>query len=150
MIATTPELHNYAVCKVFFAMKENLNQIGLVQLGVWLTGEFGEMLVNGTCKNPDGNPLIVDDSEIIDIYEQILRDHQKKGERSDIVIMWSLTALSKLSIRIGSQTPSKEQNGYLKINERIKTALTTHNNHMNIEIQQRACEFLQILESKWD
>jgi AP-1 complex subunit gamma-1 len=50
-------------------MKENLNQIGLVQLGVWLIGEFGEMLVNGTCKNPDGNPLIVDDSEIIDIYE---------------------------------------------------------------------------------
>lgn len=69
VIATTPELHNYAVIKVYFAMKENLNQIGLVQLGVWLIGEFGEMLVNGTCKNPDGNPLIVDDSEIIDIYE---------------------------------------------------------------------------------
>ena len=115
-------------------MKENLNQIGLVQLGVWLVGEFGEMLVNGTCKNPDGNPIMVDDSEIIGIYENILRDHGKKGERSDIVIMWSLTALSKLSIRIGSQNPTKEENGYACIHERIKASLKNHNDHMNIEI----------------
>jgi hypothetical protein len=73
-----------------------------VQLGVWLVGEFGEMLVNGSCKNPDGNPIIVDDSEIVEIYEKILNEHNKKGDRSDIIIMWSLTALSKLSIRIGS------------------------------------------------
>jgi hypothetical protein len=57
------------------------------------------MLVNGTCKNPDGTPLIVEDSEIIGIYEQILKED--RGERNDIIIMWSLTALSKLSIRIG-------------------------------------------------
>ena len=82
-------------------MKENLNQIGLVQLGIWLTGEFGEMLVNGSCKNPDGNPIVVSDSEIIGIYTAILDDHNKKGDRSDIIIMWGLTALSKLSIRIG-------------------------------------------------
>lgn len=80
-------------------MKENLNQVGLVQLGIWLVGEFGEMLVNGTCKNPDGSPLTVEDSEIIGIYEQILKED--RGERNDIIIMWSLTALSKLSIRIG-------------------------------------------------
>lgn len=73
-----------------------------MQLGVWLVGEFGEMLVNGSCKNPDGNPIIVDDSEIVEIYEKILNEHNKKGDRSDIIIMWSLTALSKLSIRIGS------------------------------------------------
>ena len=142
VIATTPELHQYSVTKVYYAMKENLNQIGLVQLGVWLTGEFGEMLVNGSCKNPDGNPIIVDDSEIIDIYETVLKDHNKRGERSDIVIMWALTALSKLSIRIGQQNPVKPENAHSKIMERIKTNLKNHNNHMNVEIQQRACEFM--------
>lgn len=55
-------------------MKDNLNQVGLVQLGVWLVGEFGEMLTNGSCKNPDGTPLIVDDFEIISIYEQVLKE----------------------------------------------------------------------------
>ena len=68
-------------------------------MGVWILGEFGEMLVNGTCKNPDGNAIVVDDSEIIGVYESILNDHNKKGDRSDIIIMWALTALSKLSIR---------------------------------------------------
>jgi hypothetical protein len=44
-------------------------------LGVWLVGEFGEMLVNGSCKSPDGSPLIIDDSEIINIYEKVLIEH---------------------------------------------------------------------------
>ena len=99
-----------------------------------MVGEFGEMLVNGSCKNPDGNPIVVDDSEIIGVYEHVLREHDKKGERSDIIIMWALTALSKLSIRIGSQNPSKEENGHAKIVERIKTNLKAHSNHMNVEI----------------
>ena len=30
VIATTPELHHYSVSKVFFAMKDNVNQMGLV------------------------------------------------------------------------------------------------------------------------
>jgi hypothetical protein len=93
------------------------------------------MLVNGSCKNPDGNPIIVDDSEIIDIYEIILKDHDKRGERSDIVIMWALTALSKLSIRIGQTNPVKQENAHTKILERIKNNLKGHNDHMNVEIQ---------------
>ena len=82
----------------------------MVQLGVWIVGEFGEMLVNGSCKNPDGSNLVVDDSEIIDVYDQILKTHSKKGDRSDIIIMWTLTALSKLSIRIGQANSIKPNN----------------------------------------
>jgi AP-1 complex subunit gamma-1 len=100
VIATTPDLHQYAVTKAYYAMKENLNQIGMVQLGVWLVGEFGEMLVNGQARDPDNNPIIVDENEIIDLFEGILEDHNRKGERSDTVICWALTALSKLTIRL--------------------------------------------------
>lgn len=82
-------------------MKENLNQIGMVQLGVWLLGEFGEMLVNGSAKDPDGNAITVDENEIINLLRGILEDHAKKGDRSDTVICWVLTALSKLTIRLG-------------------------------------------------
>jgi AP-1 complex subunit gamma-1 len=60
VIATTPELHQYCVSKAYFTMKENMNQIGLLQLGIWLVGEFGEMLVNGTAKDTDNNPIIID------------------------------------------------------------------------------------------
>jgi hypothetical protein len=72
----------------------------MVQLGVWLLGEFGEMLVNGSAKDPDGNTIIVDEDEIIDLLRRILADHARKGERSDTVICWVLTTLSKLSIRL--------------------------------------------------
>ena len=41
-------------------MKENLNQVGMVQLGVWLVGEFGEMLVNGSSKDTDNTPIIIE------------------------------------------------------------------------------------------
>jgi hypothetical protein len=68
------------------------------------------MLVNGSCINPDGNAIVVEDSEIIGVYENILNDHNKKGDRSDIIIMWSLTALSKLSIRIGSVSAMNPNN----------------------------------------
>lgn len=58
------------------------------------------MLVNGSARDPDNNPIIVDEEEIIDLFEKILEEHNRKGERSDTVICWTLTALSKLTIRL--------------------------------------------------
>ena len=72
----------------------------MVQLGVWLVGEFGEMLVNGKAKDLDNNPIYIDENEIMSVYEQILEEHNKKGGRSDTIICWTLTALSKLTIRL--------------------------------------------------
>ena len=100
VVATNPSLHQYAVVRSYYAMKENLNQIGMVQLGVWLLGEFGEMLVNGSAKDPDGNTITVDENEILSLLRGILDDHARKGERSDTIICWVLTALSKLTIRL--------------------------------------------------
>ena len=138
MIATTPNLHQYSVTKAYYALKENLNQIGMVQLGVWLVGEFGEMLVNGTAKDPDNQPIIVDEEEIIGVMEKILADHNKKGERSDTVICWVLTALSKLTIRLKT------------IQDKVRGIINKYTDHMNVEIQQRACEYLQLFDNKWD
>jgi hypothetical protein len=58
------------------------------------------MLVNGKARDPDGNSIVVDEDEILDVFEKILEDHKRKGERSDTVICWVLTALSKLTIRL--------------------------------------------------
>ena len=74
----------------------------MVQLGIWLVGEFGEMLVNGSARDPDNNPIIVDEDEIIEVFEKILEDHNRKGDRSDTIICWTLTARSKLTVRLKS------------------------------------------------
>ena len=59
VIATTPELHGYSVSLVFNAMRENVKQIGIAQLGCWLVGEFGEMLVNGAARDEIGQSVVV-------------------------------------------------------------------------------------------
>ena len=139
VVATNPSLHQYAVVRSYFAMKENLNQIGIVQLGVWLLGEFGEMLVNGSAKDPDGNTIIVEEDEITELMRSILADHSRKGERSDTIICWVLTALSKLTIRLSKSMQSS-----------AKEMIQQFADHMNVEIQQRACEYLQLFDKKWD
>lgn len=70
------------------------------QLGCWLIGEFGEMLVNGKAVDETGKPLTVTPDEIIDTYVDVLDENDRKGKRSDTVISWALTALSKLSVRL--------------------------------------------------
>ena len=63
-------------------------------------GEFGEMLVNGRSVDEIGNTLTIAPDEIIDCFVDVLDENDKKGKRSDIIIMWALTALSKLSVRL--------------------------------------------------
>lgn len=88
------------------------------------------MLVNGQARDPDGNPIIVDEEEIIEVFEKVLEEHNRKGERSDTVICWTLTALSKLTIRLKHIQP------------KVREIIEHYTDHMNVEIQQRACEFL--------
>lgn len=108
------------------------------QLGCWIVGEFGEMLVNGQAKGPDGEKVIIPETEIIETYELVLDEHDRKGERSDVIISWALTALSKLTIRLSSVQP------------RVKEILKSYSDHANVEIQQRACEYLKILDDQWN
>ena len=96
------------------------------------------MLVNGSATDPDGNQIVVEEGEIVDLLQGILDDHSRKGERSDTIICWVLTALSKLTIRLKS------------ISVRAKDMIKQFSDHMNVEIQQRACEYLQLLDKKWD
>jgi hypothetical protein len=63
--------------------------------------------------------------------------------------MWCLTALPKLSIRIGSANPVNPENSQSAIITRIKKNLEEFSSNSNIEIQQRACEFLAILSEGW-
>mmetsp|Transcript_12698 Transcript_12698/g.12537 ORF Transcript_12698/g.12537 Transcript_12698/m.12537 type:complete len:191 (+) Transcript_12698:1632-2204(+) len=36
------------------------------------------------------------------------------------------------------------------IGQRVKDMIESYTDHMNVEIQQRACEFLQIFDQEWD
>jgi hypothetical protein len=96
--------------------------MGMVQMGGWIVGEFGEMLIDSKAKDADGNLLDIAEEDILDVYENILDEHDRKGDRSDIIISWTLTALSKLTIRLkGCQ-------------KRVKDIIETYKDHANVEI----------------
>lgn len=58
------------------------------------------MLVNGQAQDEEGNQLIISAEDIIDTYVDMLDENDRKGKRSDVIISWALTALSKLTIRL--------------------------------------------------
>ena len=80
------------------------------------------MLIDGSVKDLEGNQVIVSEEEILDCYENILDEHDRKGERSDVIISWTLTALSKLTIRLKGAS------------KRVKDIIDTYKDHANIEI----------------
>ena len=80
------------------------------------------MLINGTARDPDGNPIMVPEDEILEVYEKVLEEHNKKGERSDTIICWTLTALSKLTIRLKN------------VQSKVQEIIEQYNDHMNVEI----------------
>jgi AP-1 complex subunit gamma-1 len=138
LIVSTPELQNYAVNKVYFCMKENLEQSGLQQLGVWLIGEFGDLLVNGQTMDMDDTPITVSEEEAIQTIANVMNYYKDKGDKGDIIIQYSLVALSKLTVRFES------------MKSELRELVQTCTESSNIETQQRACEFLQLFEDTWD
>lgn len=80
------------------------------------------MLVDGSAKGPDGNPVVVPEDEIVEVYELVLDEHDRKGERSDVIISWALTALSKLTIRLTSSL------------DKVREIISAYTDHANVEI----------------
>jgi AP-1 complex subunit gamma-1 len=138
LIASTAELQNYAVNKTYFSMKENIEQSGLQQLGVWLIGEFGELLVNGEPMELDDTPIHVTEAEAVDTIAKVMDHYKDKGDKGEVIIQYSLIALSKLTVRFESMKPT------------IRELIEQYVDNANIEIQQRACEFLQLYDDTWD
>lgn len=138
LIASTSELQNYAVNKAYFSMKENMDQAGLQQLGVWLIGEFGELLVSGQTMDIDDTPINVTEEEAVETISNVMKHYKEKDDRGDVIVQYSLIALSKLTVRFESMRTT--------IQELIESCVDNN----NIEIQQRACEFLKLFDDNWD
>ena len=64
LISSTPQLQTYSIHKIFFSLRENLSQDGLIKVGLWCLGEFGNLLVNGKAVGPDNQPINVSDEEV--------------------------------------------------------------------------------------
>jgi AP-1 complex subunit gamma-1 len=104
LITQTPELHVYAVQKLFSAMSQDVMKQALVQLGVWCLGEFGDVL-SSTTPTAEGDETLapVSEKEALDLLERVIRHPTTTVVTKEIV----LTALVKLSDRFKDAQESR-------------------------------------------
>jgi AP-1 complex subunit gamma-1 len=133
LIAATPELQTYSVHKLYHAVKENSGSLGLVQLAVWAMGEFGASLVQQTVQGPDGVESSVGEAELCDYFGDLMALRP-----ADIIRQYILTALIKLTVRMPG------------MRGRLVDLINGETTAMSVEIQQRACEYLKLLDAYWD
>lgn len=137
VVASTAELHSYTVIKLFFNMKESLSQEALVHVGVWCLGEFGDHLVSGRAVGPDNQPIHVSPADVVDILTDVVRK-PPNPEKAHITHSLVAAALIKLVTRCPSEF------------ERIRKCLRRFECSLHADLQQRSCEFLELLEAEWD
>jgi len=137
VVAATPEEHSYTVIKLYFNMKETLSQEALVHVGVWCLGEFGDHLVSGRAVGPDNSPIHVSSSDVIDLLQDAVRK-PPNPEKAHATHALVAAALIKLVTRCPSEF------------ERIRKCLRRFECSLHADLQQRSCEFLELLESEWD
>ena len=135
MISATPELQTYCIHKIYFNLRENITQDGLAKVGLWCIGEFANHLVNGNAVGHDGAILVqVSEEDVLDLIEKIL----ERVNVSESIREFALTCLVKLYPKFNKTQP------------KIKQLIDSQTTSSYLEVQQRACEFLQLIEADWD
>lgn len=103
----------------------------LVQVAAWCIGEYGDLLLAGSCD--DTAPLQVEEEEVLALLERVLQSHISLPATRG----YALTALMKLSTRLNGD------------NNRIRQIVSIYGSCLDVELQQRAVEY-NMLFRKYD
>lgn len=133
LIAAAPEVHTYAVQKVYLAITKDITQQILVQVAVWCIGEFGDLLIAGGNQTVEGETISVTESDVIDLLQRII----KSSFSSPVTREYVLTALMKLTDRFSVASI-----------EKLKQVIASFQNNIDVELQQRSCEYSKLFG--WD
>ncbi|ORY88257.1 putative gamma-adaptin [Leucosporidium creatinivorum] len=138
LIAHTVDLQSYTVFKLYTSLRADVSQESLTLAGVWVIGEFGDVLLQGgtTVGGEDEEATAttsdaVSEKDVLDLMENILLSPYTNNNIRGFV----LTALTKLSTRFSDPTQLA----------RIKKALKGFETSIELELQQRSIEFGTLL-----
>ncbi|CAN6596244.1 AP-1 complex subunit gamma-1 [Trichomonascus vanleenenianus] len=129
LVITSEDLHLYTVQKLYAALRKDMSQQGLVLVGVWLIGEYANVLLKGGSFEDEGGVQNAAESDIVSLLETIL-----DSTSSEVVREYVVTALMKLTTRISSTSEV----------ERIKKILESNNKSLDLEVQQRIAEYCKL------
>ncbi|CAB1109096.1 unnamed protein product [Ectocarpus sp. CCAP 1310/34] len=148
-IGQCKEFHGQAVHKLAAALQEDMVAApsGLMKVAVWCIGEFADLLASpqdafpaveggsAMCPAQDAMPH----EEIIDLLEDLLNHHSATASSRSS----ALTALAKASYRLGEGLGEDGK-------ARVEEMLEGYRSSITLELQQRSCEYLNLLSPQWD
>jgi len=138
-IAQSDGFQGYATHRLYRAMLEDTSQIGMVHVGIWCIGEFGDLLTREvSLTDSDGSlstypPVII--AEILNLLEKCMKLHNSDNVTKSFI----LNALIKLTIRFPANAKSV-----------ITDLILPFQTSISLELQQRSVEYIKLLTSDWD
>jgi len=136
LVCHTPELQAYTAQKLYLALRQDVSQESLTLAGLWVIGEFGELMLQshggGVAAESEEAIPEVHDVDIIELIDLVLLSPYP----NQTIRQFSLTALAKLSSRLSPSSFAQSA---------ITQILARFTSSAELEIQQRAVEFSQIL-----
>lgn len=127
LVATTPDLQQYVVQKLYTSLRKDITQESLTLAAAWCIGEFGEALLRGGNYEEEELVQAVHEDEIVDLFSRILNS----SYATQIATEYIITALMKLTTRFSDPAQI----------ERIRRILQSNSASLDVEIQQRAVEY---------
>lgn len=127
LVATSPDLQQYVVQKLYINLKKDITQEALTLAAAWCIGEFGDQLLKGGNYEEEELVQVVNENEIVDLFSSILSSSYATQSATEYII----TALVKLSTRF--RQPAQI--------DRIRRILGNNSNNLDVEVQQRAVEY---------
>jgi len=98
-----------------------------------LIGEFGELLTGTEAVDLEGKATDVSEAEVVKLLGSIMdsfTNTTNPEKKNDSIVEYGLTAISKLTVRFRDS------------NEAIRELMEEYTSNNNVEIQQRACEYI--------
>ncbi|EGF98494.1 uncharacterized protein MELLADRAFT_113519 [Melampsora larici-populina 98AG31] len=136
LICHTPELQAYTTQKLYLALRQDVSQESLTLAGLWVIGEFGEVILrsHGGGVNLESEELVqeVKETDIVELIDLVLLSPYV----NQLIRQFALTALAKFSSRLSPSAFSQQT---------INQILSRYMSSSELEIQQRAVEFSQLL-----
>ncbi|KAF7294435.1 AP-1 complex subunit gamma [Mycena kentingensis (nom. inval.)] len=130
LVAHTPELQAYTASKLYIALTADISQESLTLAATWVIGEYSDLLLEGGVVDEDTNKPVAD-KDLIDLLVSILDSPYANLLTRQFV----LTAITKISSR--PTVTSVQQ-------ERVSELLTQYATSPELELQQRAIEFVSL------
>ncbi|KAK9727772.1 clathrin associated protein complex large subunit [Basidiobolus ranarum] len=127
IVSNATELQTYTAQKLYASLKKDISKEALVLVGIWIIGEFGDLLVQGGNFEEEELVREVKESDVVTLMETILNSPYA----NQVIREYLMTALIKLTDRF------KER----EVQERIKNIIVTFSNSTETEVQQRANEY---------